>query len=144
MGISVYQVEAAAKRLGTFTRDYILDAVGVQTYAEGRDVSRILRDLRKCGAVIMADGVMHYVSNDDRNGRLINKIYRAMHRRGVFSRSEVIKLSGVHKSSVRRAFIEIEARGEIERIGMEKGLKGRDEVRYRVCDPDGFYLKYVK
>lgn len=155
--ISTYDVEKAARKLRKFTPTELALDMQCLTYVEVNDVLKNLRDLRQLKIIrdmtgpaqpitrkTINDIVLVYIGNDDRNGRLINKIYRAMHIRGVFSRGEVIKLSGVHKSTVRRAFVEIEGRREIERIGTGRSSKGAEEVRYRVCDPDGFYLRHVK
>ena len=142
--ISTYDVEREAKRLGKFRTSDLLSALGVRSYAQKKATEAILRVLKRCGAIVMEKGVCRYVGNDDRNGRLINKICRAMHIKGVFSRGEIIKLSGVHKSTVRRAVIDLEKHGEIKSLGMERGQRGRDEGKYQICDVDGFYLRHVK
>jgi hypothetical protein len=140
-------VREAARRLGTFTADdlYLADC---DAWFRKPQITSALRDFCRSGEVrrISKPGEKaryEYVTERTWGFGVREKVYRAMHVKGMFTIRDITVLSDGEHSYVCALVRKLMKAGEIEAAGKAPGPR-RPEAAYRVKNRDQFFLKWVK
>lgn len=140
------RVREEARKMGEFNNSVMINALDIKTYKEARRVRKVIKALRKSGEIKnVREGLYQYVPGT-RHGRpseIAERIYRAMHVKGLFSATEVILLSEADNRYTYRVIRRLVGSGDLEEAGSRKNIIGRKEALYRIKHKDDFYLKYI-
>ncbi|MBW1666876.1 MAG: hypothetical protein JRJ66_02255 [Deltaproteobacteria bacterium] len=139
------ELRQAARNLGTFTAAGISEALKIQTYEGMKKLRSVIHDMRKSGEIASIErGVYQYVEgvSDGRKSDVAERVYRAMHVKGMFTATEISFLSDADGSYVRSLIRKLKNHSEIEQMGTRR-IQGRPVAVFRVKDRDRFYKEYV-
>jgi hypothetical protein len=143
-------VREAARRLGTFTTDDLYRA-DCDNYFRKPQITSALRDFCKSGEVRKVQGpgsgvekaVYEYVAERTWGFGVREKVYRAMHVKGLFTVRDIHVLSDAEHSYVCALVRRLIESADIEPAGRAPGPR-RPEAAYRVRNRDDFFLKFVR
>ncbi len=148
-------VRDLCKRLGTFQKADLKDETW-DAYMPWSRVGSVLKDFLASGEVrVVQKGkagkrpgidksstVYEYVGPKLRGFGVREKVFRAMHVKGLFSVRDVTVLSDAEHSYVCALVRKLIESGDIEAAGRAPGPR-RPEAAYRVRNRDEFFLRYV-
>jgi len=140
------RIREAARKLKEFSSATIMNALNIKTYKEAEHIRLTIKEMRKSGEIENVKEAFYRYVHETRHGRtyeVLNRIYRAIHVKGLFSAADIILLTEADKRYVYRTIYALLEAGDIETAGIRKNIVNRKEALFRVRHKDDFYLKFI-
>jgi len=137
------RIRRAARTLSDrkwFSKKELFDAVETRSRLEDRSFLRSWRDIYLRGEIVrLGEAKYRYVPENSPRSDVRNRIYRAMHVKGVFCGKDIQKLTEADHSYIMATIRKLVKAGHLEFTG-----KNNQHKIFRVRNSHTFYLKFVR
>lgn len=139
------KIRQAARELALFSAGDLACA-DYDCFISRKQVHSAIQEFKRMGEIErLSDGRYRYLQGRDGRSRDVQeRIYRAIHIKGIFSARDVVVLTDGSKTYVPRVINRLLENGELEKVGRRSSTRGGKETVYKVRSVDRFYRRFVK